>query len=38
MMIVYHEILPQAYLLIPAHDPTTSELPLAWQLIPIGQV
>lgn len=32
MMIVYHEILPQAYLPIPAHDPTTSELPLAWQL------
>ena len=32
MLIVYHELLPQAYLLILAHDPTTSELPLAWQL------
>ena len=32
MMIVYHELLPQAYLLVPAYDPTTSELPLAWQL------
>ncbi|GAA4502177.1 hypothetical protein GCM10023172_25170 [Hymenobacter ginsengisoli] len=32
MLIAYYELLPQAYLLVPAHDPTTSELPLAWQL------
>ena len=32
MMIVYKELLPQAYLLVLAYDPTTSDLALARQL------